>query len=198
MYLPPAFTQNDLAEVFALVAAHPFATLITAGGGDVGISHLPLLVDAERRTLSGHLARENSQFEHLAAGVPVVAIFHGPHGYVSPSSYVDRGPSVPTWNYVVVHVHGRPRIVDEPELRRILSAMVERFDATGWQLTRDDEYLGRSLAVIAGFELSIERVEGKWKLSQNRSVEDRRGVVNYLASGDASSRALAALMRSKL
>jgi transcriptional regulator len=198
MYLPVPFAQNDPAELFAHLATHPFATIVTVTAeGEPVVSHLPLLVDGTRQALRGHLARENPQLAQLAAGAAVLAIFHGPHGYVSPSAYVGEGPNVPTWNYVVVHVHGKARLVDEPALRGILSSMIACFDTSGWQLTRDEDYLGRSLAAIAGFEIAIERIEGKWKLSQNRSAEDRRGVVEYLARGDDASRALAALMRAK-
>lgn len=201
MYIPAPFVEDDVTELFAHAAAHPFATLVTSpnsSGDGVGVSHLPLLVDPVRRTLRGHLARDNPQLSHLSAGGPALAIFHGPHGYVSPSAYVDRGPSVPTWNYVVVHAQGPVRVVDEPTLRIILGEMIARFDSSGWELTRDQEYLDRSLAAIAGFEIVIERLEGKWKLSQNRSADDRRGVVEYLARGDDASRALATLMRARL
>jgi len=160
------------------------------------VSHLPLCVDAARNVLRGHLARANPQLEQLADGAEVLAVFHGPHGYVSPSVYVDQ-PSVPTWNYVVVHAHGHARRVDEKGLRSILDEALSRFDATGWSLYTGDEFLRPMLDAIAGFEIDLDRVEGKWKLSQNRSPDDRARVAAWLERGDDSSRALAALMRAQ-
>jgi transcriptional regulator len=127
----------------------------------------------------------------------VVVIFHGPHAYVSPSVYEEH-PSVPTWNYVVVHVRGRGRLVDEPALRTILDDLVGRFDPTGWRLEAPDEYVRSALDVIAGFEISIDELEGKWKLSQNRSRTDQLRVAAWLQGGDEASRAIAVLMRSQL
>lgn len=195
MYVPDAFRFDDPKTLLAHAAAYPFATLITQGEGGMAVSHLPLLVDVARNLLRGHLARENPQISHFAVGVDVLAIFHGPHGYVSPSVYVEQ-PSVPTWNYVVVHVHGRARLVDEGALRAILDDMVSCFDQTGWRPDASGEFMARKLAAIAGFEIKIERLEGKAKLSQNRSLTDQAGVVSWLERGDDQSRALAALMRA--
>jgi transcriptional regulator len=197
MYLPDAFRLDDRATLFAQAEAYPFATVITHGEGGLAVSHLPLLVDAGRDLLRGHLARENPQLAHLAAGAEVLAIFHGPHGYVSPSVYAEQ-PSVPTWNYVVVHARGRSRLVDELGLRGILEDMVERFDATGWRLEAPEEFVRAKLGAIAGFEIALEHLEGKWKVSQNRSLTDQARVVAWLERGDESSRALAALMRARL
>jgi len=160
------------------------------------VSHLPLLVDPDRGVLRGHLARENPQYQDLAAESEALAIFHGPHAYVSPSVYEEQ-PSVPTWNYVVVHVRGRGRLVDEAVLRTILDDLVGRFDPTGWRLDAPAEYLRSALDAIAGFEIPIEHLEGKWKLSQNRSRTDQRRVAAWLEGGVESSRAVAALMRSR-
>lgn len=194
MYVPDAFRQEDRASLLALAGTYPFATLITCRESDPVVSHLPLLVDPGRGVLRGHLARENPQFEQLAANSKVLAIFHGPHGYVSPSVYAEQ-PSVPTWNYVVVHAHGRARVVDERGLQSILDQSVSRFDASDWRLYTGEEFLRPMLDAIVGFEIDLERLEGKWKLSQNRSPDDQARVSAWLARGDDSSRALAALMR---
>jgi transcriptional regulator len=196
MYLPDAFRQDDRATLLALAEAHPFATVVTHGARGLLVGHLPLCVDAGRNVLRGHLARANPQLEHLVDGADVLAIFHGPHGYVSPSVYLEQ-PSVPTWNYVVVQAHGRVRRVDEDGLRAILDEAVSRFDATGWSLYAGEEFLGPMLAAIAGFEIDLDRVEGKWKLSQNRSPADQLRVIEWLEHGDDSSRALAAMMRTR-
>jgi transcriptional regulator len=197
MYVPDAFRLDDPATLLAHAAAYPFATVITHCEGHLGVSHLPLLVNVAGNTLRGHLARENPQIAHLTAGADVLAIFHGPHGYVSPSVYAEQ-PSVPTWNYVVVHVHGRARLLDEGGLRAILDDMVSHFDQTGWRPEASAEFMAPKLAAIAGFEIEIQRIEGKWKLSQNRSLTDQARVVSWLERGDDQSRALAAVMRDRL
>lgn len=196
MYRPDAFRIDDRDALLAHASANPFATVITQGSGDLTISHLPLLVDSNRGVLRGHLARENPQYRDLAEGSEVLVIFHGPHAYVSPSVYEEH-PSVPTWNYVVVHLRGRGRLVEEPVLRTILDDLVGRFDPTGWRLEAPHDYVRSALDAIAGFEVSIEQLEGKWKLSQNRSRTDQVRVAAWLEGGDETSRAVAALMRSR-
>jgi transcriptional regulator len=197
MYRPDAFRLDDRQTLLAHATAHPFATVITQGKGGLTVSHLPLLVDARRNVLRGHLARENPQCDDFAARSEALAIFHGPHAYVSPSIYEEQ-PSVPTWNYAVVQVTGRARLVNETALRSILDELVARFDPTGWRLEAPDDYVRSALEAIAGFEIPIERLEGKFKLSQNRSLDDQRRVVDWLDGGDEMRRAVAALMRSRL
>jgi transcriptional regulator len=197
LYRPEAFAVDDRATLLAFAADHPFATVVTHGEGGSQASHLPLLVDAAGGRLRGHLARDNDQLAHLQAGAEVLSVFHGPHGYVSPSVYEgQRG--VPTWNYVTVHVRGRPRLLDEPGLIQVLHDSVARFDVPGWKLRFGDEWPdvpGNKLLAIVGFEIDIVSLEGKWKLSQNRSEQDRAAVVEWLAKGDDAARALAKMMK---
>jgi transcriptional regulator len=195
MYCPSAFRLDDRAKLLAHAACYPFATLITHDEGSVDASHVPLLVDAERGELRGHLARENAQLRHIGAGAHVLAIFHGPHGFVSPSVYLD--PGVPTWNFVVVHARGRARLVDDAGLRTILDETVARFDTSSWRASVGEDYLTRMRGGIVGFAVTIESLEGKWKLSQNRSAADRERVIEFLERGDASSREVAAMMRER-
>jgi transcriptional regulator len=199
MYRPEAFREDDRRVLLEHAASYPFATVCTHADGRLEVSHLPLLVDAERGVLRGHLARGNPMFQHVAAGADAVAVFHGPHGYVSPSVYT-RHPSVPTWNYVVVHARGPLRLLDEAGLRAALDAMVARFDTTGWRFDAPEAYAQRMLGAIAGFELTVVSLEGKWKLGQNRPVEDQERVVEWLErpGSDDASRALAALARARI
>ena len=197
LYSPAVFRVDERATLLARAAENPFATVITHSDGALAVSHLPLLIDAQRQVLRGHLARENPQLPHFMAGAEALAIFHGPHGYVSPSVYEDQ-PSVPTWNYVVVHARGSARLVDTTALRAILDDMVAQFDTTGWRLDGPEEFVRSKLQAIAGFEIAIESIEGKWKISQNRSLEDQRRVIAWLEKGDESSDALAELMRARL
>jgi transcriptional regulator len=127
-------------------------------------------------------------------GALSVAVFHGPHGYVSPSVY--GTPGVPTWNYVVVHARGRACALDAAATERVIVDSVERFERAGWRLDTNDASMRRKLMAICGFEIAIESLLGKWKLSQNRPPEDRARVIEWLEGGDDASRAAAALMRS--
>ncbi|MGD0677668.1 MAG: FMN-binding negative transcriptional regulator [Polyangiaceae bacterium] len=195
MYLPDAFRFDDREALWAHALAHPFATVITHGERGILASHLPLLVDRERLLLRGHLARENAQLAHFQAGAAALAIFGGPHAYVSPSVYEE--PGVPTWNYVVVHARGAARVVDEDGLRAVLADSVTRFETGGWSPPADLEALRPLLDAIAGFEIAIEQLEGKCKLSQNRSAVDQTHVADWLERGDGMSREVAALMRAR-
>jgi transcriptional regulator len=200
LYRPEAFRVDDWPTLLAFAADHPFATVVTAGQRGPQASHLPLLVDVAAGKLRGHLARDNDQLADLAAGAPVLAVFHGPHGYVSPSVYEgQRG--VPTWNYVVVHVRGRPRVLDDAGLVAILHDTVARFDTPGWRARFGEEWPDvprPMLQAIVGFEVDVEGIEGKWKLSQNRSERDRESVVGWLEKGDASAKEVAAMMRDRV
>jgi transcriptional regulator len=206
MYLPTAFNQTDLAELHRQVAASRLATLVSHGPQGLQASHLPLLLEpgeGESGTLYGHLARANPHWRELAAGGEALAIFSGPEAYVSPSWYpgkAEHGKAVPTWNYVAVHAYGQVEVFDEPErLRRLLGRLSERHEAgrpQPWSL--DDaprDYIDAMLLAIVGFALPILRLEGKWKLSQNRPAADRAGVRQGLAaSTDPRDRELAACM----
>jgi transcriptional regulator len=162
--------------------------VVSAGKAGLCASHVPVL-HRPNRTDAGelwlHLARANPQCVDLDAGGETLAIFHGPHAYVSPRWYRDQ-PSVPTWNFAAVHVYGRPRrVTNATELRALVAALVdaqESSSAAPWRLEEQPEdYLSGMLRGIAGYRLVIERVEGKVKMSQNRSAVDRRGVVAALA-----------------
>jgi transcriptional regulator len=197
MYVPAPFRQDDRRALVEHVRAYPFATFITFATG-VSVSHVPLLLKevGERTLLQGHLARENPQVADLERGGHALAIFVGPHGYVSPSVYLDAKPAVPTWNYAVVHARGSVRLVGKTALRAILDETVARFDSSSWRLDENPEFLDRMLGAVAGFEVTIEALEGKWKLSQNRPIEDRRAVADWFDSADGESgRALAKMMR---
>jgi transcriptional regulator len=202
MYVQPSFGETDPEKLLALVAQYPFATVITPGADELWVSHVPLLVQRRNGALVlvGHLARANAHWQAMEAGAATMAIFHGPHAYVSPTWYA-ISPAVPTWNYVVVHATGRARVQQQGHevagLLRELTAVYEGRGAGAW--TPDglpDEFAQRMRDAIVGFEIAVDRMEGKVKLSQNRSAEDRRGVVAQLeAQASEGSRAVAALMR---
>jgi transcriptional regulator len=205
MYLPPAFREEDVSTLQAFMRQYSFATLITQHDGVPFASHLPLLLrsdDGPYGTLVGHMARANPQWRDFAADQEALVIFHGPHVYVSPSWYGVH-PSVPTWNYAVVHAYGRPQVItDTAGLYEVLQHLVRTFEAPSpkpWAFELPDGYLQSMMQGIVGFTMPITRLEGKYKLSQNRSLEDQQRVAAALqAQDDALSTAVAALMDQRI
>lgn len=203
MYLPAHFAHSDPQGLRALIGAHPLATLVTIGADGPTADHLPLLLDVEagpHGTLVGHVARANPLWR-AAAGQRVLAVFHGPQAYVSPNWYpskADTHKAVPTWNYAVVHAHGRLEAVDDREWLRDLvtrlTATQENRRPAPWAVAdAPADYLEQMLRAIVGVRIPIERLVGKFKLSQNRSVADREGAASGIASDGQGM--LSALMR---
>lgn len=198
VYIPKAFALREPAQVLRLVSEHPFATLVTPGPSGPQVTHLPFQLAADRGphgTLLGHMARANPHWQHFGDG-PSVAIFHGPHAYVSPSWYAEPATAVPTWNYAVAHLHGSAQVVDDERAKRVLlDEMIERYEGSRprpWQLQLEGRALEAMLGAIVAFELRVERVDAKFKLSQNRGVEDRERVIQALrAEGYADASATA-------
>jgi transcriptional regulator len=203
IYVPAAFAENDLSRLHAFVCAHPFATLVSPDPQDPPVTHLPLLLDparGERGTLLGHVARANPHWRSLATGSLALAIFHGPHAYVSPSWYGDH-PSVPTWNYAVVHARGEARLIEDlAALEQLVARLTDTFERAReapWRMRLPADYRSRMLGAIVGFEIEIAHIEGKFRLSQNRSAADRVRVADALAQGGAEERAVAGVMRDR-
>ena len=203
MYVPRAFASPGDAASARVIDEYGFAVLVACASDAVPVvSHIPILRDAARGVLVGHLARLNPQLEALAdcarAGREVLAVFQGPHGYISPRWYASPTNNVPTWNYAAVHVYGVPRLVeDAPSVRRIIEGLAAQYEGSAWTLdSQPEDYVARQLKAIVGFEIPIARVEGKFKMSQNRNAEDRNGAIAALeASERADDRALAKVMR---
>jgi transcriptional regulator len=203
MYTPREFNLADEAIIFSFIERYDFATLVTASPGDgILISHIPLILQQTngRASLAGHLARGNPHWRSFNGITESVAIFRGPHGYVSPGWY-KTGPAVPTWNYAVVHVHGRPRTNEIPEMTStILENLVRKYEShrpDPWKTEElPSDYYERMKSGIVSFEMPIERLEAKFKLGQNRSVQDRQATVDGLmAEQSPDAEALAAFMR---
>ena len=200
IYLPEVFHETERETAFDIIERFAFATLISGSDGGPTISHVPLLVDRSggRERLVGHVARANRHAALFDGQHDAVAVFSGPHGYVSPAWYAEH-PSVPTWNYAVVHVHGRPAAVSAPATWEIVKALVERFEGEGSRWTDlPSAFVEDNLRAIVGFEMPVDRVDAKLKLSQNRTVEDRQGVIAGLEKQGAESRGLAAFMKDYL
>ena len=203
MYIPAAFRVSEEATILSFIERYDFSTIVTSSASDGMVAtHVPVLVkrDGDRVVLQGHVARANEHWRGFDGRTQALAIFHGPHGYVSPTWYA-TSPAVPTWNYAVVHLYGRPVVTeDRHAVSRILEALVKKYESrrprpyrTG-ELTR--AFYDEMVARIVAFEMPVEKIEAKFKLGQNRSREDREGAVNGLmAEGSPDAATLAAFMR---
>ena len=193
MYQPAHFVEPDADTLLALMQAHPLATLVR-GGTELAADILPLEVARVGNgwRLAGHVARANPLWRE-ADGQPVLALFQGPQAYVSPNWYpskVQHGKAVPTWNYTMVQAHGTLRAIEDPAwLRAFVTRITERHEGgrpVPWHVAdAPPDFLDAMLKAIVGIEIEVTRLEGKFKLSQNRSAEDRTGVVLGL-EGDAT------------
>lgn len=198
MYIPDAFRVVDRAVVERFVARYGFAVLVSETRDGLLATHVPLLLDGDgdRDVLLGHMARANPHWKHFDGDREALVIFQGPHGYVSPSWYA-TSPAVPTWNYAVVHAYGRPRVIeDRSRVQSMLTRVVSQYEAsrdTPWKSSDlPEEYLNRMTGAIVGFEIPVDRFEGKFKLGQNRSAEDIDGLLAGLTDeGGADGCALA-------
>ena len=211
MYIPSHFVETDAARIADLIAQYGFATLISTDGADMEITHAPLMYEPDRGdatnkgTLVGHIAAANPHARLLVDGAEVIAIFHGPHGYISPTWYRDenpRVPNVPTWNYAVVHVHGMVKRIDDAERKwkivSDLAAQYERDSVAPWNAGEMDGHAGK-LGAIVGFDIAITNINAKLKLSQNRSVADQENVIARLEAGaHPDGQAMAKMMRANL
>lgn len=202
MYTPEAFVVDDIPTLHAAIEANSFAVLVSQKD-EFAASHLPLLLERDSGafgTLVGHMARANPQWRS-ASGRSVLAIFSGPHAYVSPSWYQAENV-VPTWNYVAVHACGTfEPIEDHDALREIVGRTVEFYERRmpqPWRFEPDSAFNEKLLGAIVGFRIEIRRLEGKWKLSQNHPPERRERVVRSLENQeDANSLAVARLMADR-
>ncbi len=195
MYTPKHFLEDDPDELAKLIDANSFAMLISSDRGRPFVSHIPWLYDRDAGTLHGHVARANPQWTHFEREPQVLVVFEGPHGYISPTWYVDAG--VPTWDYAVVHAYGTARAIGDLAATRAhverLAARYEQGNRPPWEPAYDE----RKLAGIVGVEIRITEIQGKFKLSQNRSAADRAGVTAKLvARGTDNDLALARLIEA--
>lgn len=205
MYQVAAFREERIEVMHALIRAHPLAVLVTSVGGILEANHLPLLIDSlpsPQGTLRGHVARANPLWRQLHEN-EVMAVFQGPQVYVTPSWYPEKrasGKVVPTWNYAVVHARG-PLVIhdDRAWLHDLVSRLTDQQEAgraQPWGIAdAPADYIERMLGAVVGIEIPISRIEGKWKVSQNRADADRAGVADGLAqSADPQAQAMAALV----
>ena len=204
MYIPTSFAETDLVTLHDFIEQHSFGMLISQVEGVPFATHLPFLLDRNvgpHGSLLAHAARANPQWRHFAAQT-VLAVFSGPHAYISPTWYEDEN-LVPTWNYLAVHVYGEITIVeDESSLQELLHSLVEVYERAmpkPWSFDPSATYVKQNLAEIVGFRIDITKIEGKFKLNQNHPVERRAKVVSALrVSGGENAQAIAAAMQATL
>lgn len=197
MYIPNSYAEHDTTALFDFIDAHPLGALVTSEpGSGLFATHLPLVLDrvgGASGTLLGHVARANLHARLGNAPIPALVMFTGPNAYITPSWYATKqesGRVVPTWNYAVVHAYGTLRLRDDAEfLHAHLESLTNAHESAqphAWHV--DDapsEYISQQMKAIVGVEFTIERLEGKWKMSQNRSHADIDGVVRGLSASHA-------------
>lgn len=190
MYIPKHFAETDTQTLQAFMRTHSFATLVTQHDGVPFANHLPLMLDSGVGThgaLLGHMARNNPQWQDFSQGAEVLVMFQGPHAYVSPAWYEPNAMVVPTWNFMAVHTYGKARILSEEELVGTLRRLVDENEKAfpkPWKFEPTQTMRERMLSAIVGFEISLDRLEGKFKLSQNRSQQDQRNVIAQLSQSE--------------
>lgn len=181
MYIPRHFAVTDEDTLYAVMRENSFATVISMGEGEPFATHLPILV--EDGVLIGHMAKANPHWK-LFDGRTALVIFQGPHAYVSPQIYVTE-PNVPTWNYVTVHVYGKPIVIEDlSESANVLYQSMKVYDPTMQLDQAFHDYLQKQLPGIVAFRMPIERLEGKFKLNQNKKPEDRDAVIEKFSTSN--------------
>jgi transcriptional regulator len=203
MYVPAHFAETDLARLHDFIERHSFGLLVTLVDGLPFATHLPFLLERSagpHGTLLAHVARANPQWQ-TADGQTALAVFAGPHAYVSPTWY-EAEHVVPTWNYVAVHAYGRVQVIqDRPALLELVQKMVALYEQPlprPWSFDGNGTFAERMLGQIVGLRVELSKMEGKWKLNQNQPAERRRKVVRTLEQGGADARAVAELMQARL
>jgi transcriptional regulator len=209
VYIPQSFAEHDVAVMHAFIEAHSLGALVTTTPSGLFATHLPFVLDrssGEYGTLQGHVARANPHHELAGEAPEALVIFTGADSYVTPSLYPSKsehGKVVPTWNYVAVHAHGTLRFVREPgALRRHLEQLTALHESNlplPWSIAdTPDGYVDKLLGAIVGVEMEIMRLDGKWKMSQNRPAADVDGVIEGLGtSDDPRQREVAEIVRAR-
>jgi transcriptional regulator len=190
MYTPKQFVEKDFKRITDLVINNPFGMLITQDKDCPCISHLPFLFEynsGSHGKLIGHMAKENPQWKSLIGNESVLVVFNGAHGYVSPTLYSTLG--VPTWNYAVAHLHGKATVIEDREgVEKILDKLTTHFESNQekpWKMSFPGDK-NKLLQMIVGFEIDIQKIEGKFKLSQNRTPEEQQNIIKELGKSSLS------------
>jgi transcriptional regulator len=204
MYIPQHFEETRIDVLHAMMRANPLATLVTLADKQFNANHIPMVLDAKSGILRAHIARANSLWKTFDENIGCMAIFQGPISYISPSYYPSKKITervVPTWNYAVVHVHAKLKVIDNAAwiLNQIntLTQQQEAVREQPWKVAdAPTDYVDQLLGALIGLELSIERIEGKWKVSQNQKPQDHQGVIDGLTrEGTQQAEMMASLVK---
>ena len=204
MYLPEQFKEEDISRITGLIKNYPFGMLITLDNAYPFVSHLPFLFEPDASSygkLIGHMAKDNPHWKLLTQRESSLVVFNAAHGYISPTWY--SGPGVPTWNYAVVHVYGNAALISNPvDLESLLAKVTDEFELAKpnpWKFNFPEQKKQQLLQKIVGIEIRINKITGKFKLSQNRSLQEQQNVIHELGKSDLSSDIeLSKFMRSYL
>ena len=197
MYIPEIFNETDKSKIIDLIESYSFGTLITFADYKPVANHIPFLVERNSKLkLIGHVAKSNEQWKHFEKNKTVLAVFQGPNSYISPSWYESAG--VPTWNYAAVHIYGEPKIVcDRSFLTNVVNKLTEKHEKY-YEVPWSPEYRDNFLDSIVGFEIEVDEIQAKYKLSQNRSKNDRKNIILKLENnGSENSLGVAKLMKEQ-
>ena len=206
MYIPKRFLQDDIHKLKGMMASYSFATFITQNGAEIEANHMPLILNksAERDVLQGHIAKANPMWKNLKDKSEVLIIFNGPNCYISPNYYptkIENGKVVPTWNYVSVHVKGIVSFIhDEQWVLTMLNNLTEHYEANQpvpWSLSDAPQaYIDKMLSAIVGLEIDIVSITGKWKVSQDKTEANQKGVIEGLSKeADSNAQNIAKLVK---
>lgn len=195
MYIPKSFENKNINELHSFIEEYNFGTLLVINNNEIEVSHVPVMLDrnkGEFGLLYWHLAKNNSQTSLLNGKNTVLFIFQGPHAYISPSWY-KTSPNVPTWNYTVVHVHGIPKKINHSQLSDDLDKFVNHHESisdTNNKYQIPENYKLKLIEHIEGFHMEITKLDGKFKLGQNRGIEDQQNMLDELLNQTDNSAAL--------
>ncbi len=203
MYIPDQFQEPRIEVMHELIRSYPLGTVVTLSSDGLNANHIPFHLSVDSPPfgiLQGHIARSNPMWNDFDEDIGVLAVFHGPNAYISPSWYATKtetGKVVPTWNYMVVHAYGSLKVVDDASwLRSSLESLTDHSEASfaeQWQVSdAPHEFTERLMGAIVGIEIVVTKLIGKWKVSQNQSVENRAGVIRGLNSSGMRDAALMA------
>lgn len=202
MYIPPYYEEKDFAKLIGFMQAHNFANLVSIANNVPIATHLPFLIEERDKKvfLVSHMAKANPQWQSFA-GNELLIIFQGPHAYISPSHY-EKQQNVPTWNYIAVHAYGKATLIeDEEALTRLMERTIQQFEAGFYEQWKNlsPNYVGGMLKAIVGFEIEISKLEGKFKLSQNKTKNEQQNIINtHGSSNDTAAKEMAEEMKKRI
>ncbi|MEO6848255.1 MAG: FMN-binding negative transcriptional regulator [Chthoniobacterales bacterium] len=197
MYNPAVFSVSDAKRIKAFIGENSFGIIFSQNGGVLHDTHTPFFLSDDLKTVSGHIARANPQWQSWRTNPEVKIVFHGPHAYISPRFYVSEF-NVPTWNYTAISISGVVQVIEEPEVSKaVIQTLVERHEGKdGWKLDTEDTRYMKLLEAVVCFNVSITNIEAKFKLNQNKKKEDQESVISHLlASKSSASHDVAKLMQ---